>query len=320
MRNDGEASKPVWNDPCWREKSDNRWRAGLRLQQAWWRQKQLELPPGPRSRGDDRLVVSMLPADVGFDPNLMTAAAVASAESAIDELRSRRAPGIISEDRLKRNLLSSQPLCFNVFGHLSATPDALTAWARTLTPQVERVTDVRLEWAPASGALGGSAFDAFVELELKGGDRGFLGVECKYAENLAEAQREPAREIYVERTRQSGWKDGAAEVLNRNGLRQLWYNQLLTQTVAANDGYSLGMGIVMACSADTKAREATDLVKAQLSDDDALVFSPFEDLVRSVKGHDAWRARVWQRYFDFSPIREHLPTADPRRTPQQLEG
>lgn len=320
MTNDGVATEPAWNDSCWREKGDGRWRAGLRLQQAWWRQERLDLPPGPIRKSGGRAVVSMLPADVGLDPNLMTAEAVASAESAIDELRQRRAPGIIFEDRLERNLLSSQPLCFNIFGHLRATPDALTAWARTITPQTKRVTDVRLEWAPATGALGGSAFDALVELELTSGDRGFLGIECKYAENLAEAQRKSAREIYVERTRGSEWKEGAAEVLNKNGLRQLWYNQLLTQTVAANDGYSVGLGVVMACTADTKAREATDLVKAQLSDEDALVFSPFEDLVRSVKGHDAWRARVWERYFDFSPIREHLLAADPRRKPQQLDG
>ena len=157
-------------------------------------------------------------------------------------------------------------------------------------------------------------------LELAGGDRGFLAIECKYAENLAEAQRKAARDVYVERTRESGWKRGAAEVLDRNGLRQLWYNQLLTQTVAANEGYSAGVGVVMACFADAKAREATDLVKAQLADDGTLVFSPLEDLVRSVTGHDEWRAKIWERYFDFSPIHEYLSATDPRRTPQRLDG
>src|SRR3954454_12743876 len=62
---------PPWDDPGWLEKQDNAWQRGLRLQQAWWRQERLGVPPGPRAEGT-RLVVSMLPLGAGLAPNLMT--------------------------------------------------------------------------------------------------------------------------------------------------------------------------------------------------------------------------------------------------------
>ena len=103
---------------------------------------------------------------------------------------------MIQQKRLRRNLLSSQPLCFNLFGYLGEHPATLLPWVRQLSPDAEEVVDVALEWAPTDNALGGSAFDAFVEYTLPGRRRGFIGIECKYAENLAKAQPKPAPEKY----------------------------------------------------------------------------------------------------------------------------
>lgn len=176
-----------WDDPRWLEKSDNAWQRGLRHQQAWWREERLGQPPGPLI-GGERLVASMLPRTVGLGPNLMTAEARLAAERAIARLSRSGGPGIIQEERLRRNMLSSQPLCFNLFGYLSEHPATLLPWVRQLSPDAAEVIEVRLEWAPADKPLGGSAFDAFVEYALSGGRRGFFGIECKYAENLARAQ------------------------------------------------------------------------------------------------------------------------------------
>jgi hypothetical protein len=319
MEINGESHLPVWHDPAWREQKDGPWRAGLRLQQAWWRHERLKMPPGPIREGG-RLVASMLPLDVGLSPNLLTAEAVNAAERAREELRRSKAPGIIQPDRLRRNLLSSQPLCFNIFGHLSDTPNALLPWVHTLLPEAERVSEIRLEWAPSTDALAGSAFDSFVEVELRGGKRGFLGIECKYAEKLTESQRRPAGAKFVERTRESSWKEGAAEALDIHGLRQLWYNQLLAQAVTHRGDYSIGVGVVMACDVDGAARDAVESVRDQLLDPSTMVFSSLEQLVRSVAGHDEWRARMWERYFDFSPIRDRLRSDDPRRAARRLVG
>lgn len=65
--------------------------------------------------------------------------------------------------------------------------DAAWDWVRTIDPDADELTRIRLEWAPPrqDHFNGGSAFDAFVEYEAAGRPR-FIAVECKYAEHLAD--------------------------------------------------------------------------------------------------------------------------------------
>jgi hypothetical protein len=288
-----------WNDAQWSEPSDNKWQAQLRRQQAWWRENRLGLPAGPRV-GHARLVSSMLPDHVDLSTNLMWPEAVAAAENALLALTTEGRPGLIQEERLRRNLLSSQPLCFNLFGYLGAHGQSLLPWVRTIQPEAASNDDVRLEWAPATGTLGGSAFDAFVSYQTGAGNSGFVGVEVKYAEDLAAAQRKPANDKYKAPTLTGSWKTGAVERLDKPKLRQFWYNQLLTQVVLASGEYDEGFGAVVACAADHSAREVTATVAAELTDPAALRFSSIEDVVASVQGHDDWQTRFTERYLTYA--------------------
>lgn len=291
-----------WDDPAWAEKGDNAWQAQLRRQQAWWRAKRLGLPAGPRA-GHPRLVASMLPDGVGLEPNLMSAEAVKAALVAQHTLKAEGRPGLIQEERLRRNLLSSQPLCFNLFGHLGTYPVSLLPWVRGFQPAAVSVGPVRLEWAPSSGALGGSAFDAFVAYATADGKNGFVGVEVKYAENLASAQPKPAHDKYEDATLAGPWKSGAAERLDQSRLRQFWYNQLLAQVVLASGEYDEGAVAVVACAADHTAREVTATVAAELADPSTLRFASIEDLVASVQAEDSWKARFIERYLTIAERR-----------------
>ena len=114
---------PHWSDDTWVESDDTVWRRGLRLQQGWWRSTHTMLGPG-YIRGRARPVVSMLPDGVGWPPNLMTPEACGAAERALARMKSSAQQGIIAEDRRRRNLLSSQPLCFNLFGYLDSHREA----------------------------------------------------------------------------------------------------------------------------------------------------------------------------------------------------
>lgn len=309
-----------WSDPSWNETGDTPWRRGLRLQQGWWRESQLGMPAGSDARRK-RPVLTMLPEGVGLSPNLMTPEAVTAGARAIKALRTSARPGLIDEDRLQRNLLSSQPLCFNLFGYLSTHPQALLPWLRTIAPHAASVTAVELEWAPADGALGGSAFDAYVEFTNIDESCGFLGIECKYAETLTASQRTAAAAKYLDATRPPLWRDEAATNLDSHGLRQLWYNQLLVQRLASrNDAH--GVGVVLVCRADFAAVHATSTVAAQLTDPSTLVFAAIEDLVGSVIGHAEWKRAFTKRYLDFTPIQHLLPPGDPRRrlTPLELRA
>src|SRR4051794_12517513 len=104
-----------WDDRSWRERGDTDWQAGLRWQQCWWRAVRLGLPPGPFSKNDpERLVGSTLPLDAPKDANFLTLEAAAAAERRL----TGSGGGLVKGDRLRRFLLSSQPMCFNLFGHL----------------------------------------------------------------------------------------------------------------------------------------------------------------------------------------------------------
>lgn len=297
-----------WTSPEWSEAGDTAWQRTLRLQQSWWRETRLGLPAGPISNGE-RLVASMLPIGTEWQPNLMTREAVAAAKRARDDLAIERTPGIIQLDRLHRNLLSSQPLCFNLFGHLSADPAALLPWVRSIRPDAETVDGIRLEWAPLAGTLARSAFDAFVIYGRRGGGRGFLGIECKYAENLAKAHPKRAHDRFRSATADGPWRHGAAARLDQPRLRQFWYNQLLTQQVLATEAFTSGTGVVLACHDDATAREVVDTVSAELEDPTSLRFSSINDVVDAVIGHGDWRRAFVERYLTYDQIPARLAAA-----------
>ena len=89
-------------------------------------------------------------------------------------------------------------------------------------------------------------------------------MECKYAEDLKASLRAPAAGKYVSATTTPPWSEGAGEILDQTGLRQFWYNQLLTQVVASYGRYVEGFGVVVACSADRATRDAVSAVRATL--------------------------------------------------------
>lgn len=98
---------------------------------------------------------------------------------------------LIEESRLRYNLLSSQPLCFNLFGELKLHLDkALQFFNLLYDDYFKSIDDIKFEYNPArrDPRLTGdrSAFDVFVEYTSKVGKKGFIGIEVKYAENLRE--------------------------------------------------------------------------------------------------------------------------------------
>lgn len=305
------SSAQAWDDPHWREK-DNAWTAGCRWLQSWWRENHLGLPPGEHSaRNVSRCVASMLPLDASRDANFLLPEVTKAVEA---RLAVPNRSGIVDEDRLRRNLLSSQPTCFNLFGPFVEDPQALLPWIKSFDSDAELVTRVRFEWAPDRKRHfgGGSAFDAFVEYSA-GGNR-FLGVECKYAEDLA-ASSIKVREPYINFTDASSeWREGASRRLDVPRLRQFWLNTLLAQSLVERDAtYERGTVIVVACRSDQSAYEATALVRTELHAPDAwLRWCPYEEVLELIRGHAEWADRFRRRYLDFRPVAHLLRPDDPR--------
>ncbi len=142
---------------------------------------------------------------------------------------------MINKDRLFCDLLSSMPMCFNLFGNFHGDLDAATQAIRILWPDTPGyVSSMRFEWSPGRRDpkyLGNrSAFDVAFELNLPDGQLGVIGVETKYHEHC-KPERKPTGEPlkqYVTVSDKSGvFKSNAISNILGTDLQQIWLDHLL---------------------------------------------------------------------------------------------
>lgn len=122
--------------------------------------------------------------------NFLTECAFKHAEYRVEN---RKEYETIESDRLFNNLLSSQPMAFNLFCPLRQmcmdSPEIATKVIRAALTDypIHKVTEVQLEFIPKDyPKLTGdkSAMDAIIRFEDEQGKGGFIAVETKYSENL----------------------------------------------------------------------------------------------------------------------------------------
>jgi hypothetical protein len=152
-----------------------------------------------------------------------------------DRLARPEAHELIQQERLWADLLSSQPMCFNLFGELAADLELATSAAQAWWPnRVEQVTELRFEWSPGRRDRryldNRTAFDAVFMHTTPDGRRGFIGVETRYHERAARPERlrptgshgtrrspsAPARFLWV------GGRRWHRRACSRSGLTTCW--------------------------------------------------------------------------------------------------
>lgn len=158
-------------------RSDNGWQRTARLQQARWREGK-GLPIGEH-RGQPLGSRLAMPYAKETLANYMTETIrdVVRAE-VLDPAKS--AGKMYREPRIYEDLLSSQPLCFNIFGELRRDLGlASTAFERLLADPGLMVTGLEFEHSPGRGAQrftgDHSAFDVFVSYTSPAGGPGSWG-------------------------------------------------------------------------------------------------------------------------------------------------
>ena len=151
-------------------------------------------------------------------------------------LENPQAHQMLDEDRLYCDLLSSMPMCFNLFAVLRADPVAADRAVHTWWPDVPgRVSAVLFEWSPGRRLLGHylenrSAFDVAFKLELEGGRCGLLGVETKYHEHCRREKAPSARRKrrYTEVSIASRlFSPESIDAIMGTDLQQIWLDHLL---------------------------------------------------------------------------------------------
>ena len=218
----------------------------------------------------------------------------------------------VDETRLYSNLLSSQPLCYNLFAELADDQDLATAFVRTWWEQVDRVQDIRFEFSPGRGdeRFTGtrSAFDVFVEYESLAGKHGFIGIEMKYHERLDVGTNNAVRERPVEVARRSGgFRDADAASLRSLPLSQLFLDHTLALSMLQDRESSWGEGhfAVIYPSINKSCRRAAQEYQGHLIGEEAgFSYLTLEDAVDALLmlTDAAWVRQLKYRYLQQWPM------------------
>ncbi len=216
-----------------------------RLHQALWREKR-DLPRGtepyrPTKKRPRRPSGSRLEIESAWENgrNFLSDAAREAVQYRLAHAESQQ---MLDKDRLYADLLSSMPLCFNLFGPLwydnAACQRAVSRW----WPEAPSLAkEVRFEWSPGRAEPGRfienrSAFDAAIVLE----NAGIIGIETKYHEHLKTEKLPNAERLARYRliSEQSGvFAPGALEKLEGKPLQQIWQDHLLTLSMVLQSDF-----------------------------------------------------------------------------------
>lgn len=228
----------------------------------------------------------------------------------IDPAKSRGK--LFGKPRIFNDLLSSQPLCFNLFAELrSDLALASKLIAHFTAGRFSEVVAIEFEHAPApiqryTGDR--SAFDVLLECRSARGAHGFLGIEVKYHENLAgtAASHKPR---YEEIAAQMGcFRADAMPALRRQPLQQLWRDHLLSGAMRAADGFDDAQFVVLYPKDNEACRRAVDAYRDTLSDASGFGSWLLEDVLDFSRTHATkeWPSLVFDRYCDFSKVDRRL--------------
>ncbi|NHA66840.1 PGN_0703 family putative restriction endonuclease [Phycicoccus flavus] len=281
------------------------WQRTARLLQSLWRQSR-GLPPG----GEESYHGSYLP-DTDEVRHSGDAYICDDAKAAVRRAVADKQRGAVMQPtRLWSNLLSSQPLCFNLFGPLSEhvdDPRISRALAR-VWPDIATVTSIRYEWSPGRNDprfLGnGTAFDVYVEFVATDGSARFLGIEVKYHEDLA--VKPPTvggrpRQVFE----QSGaFRPGSFERMSTGATAQLLLDHLLALSMNLSPGSErTGRFVLLYPDKNDKVAEVVEAYAPDVVDD---TFAPttLESVVAALRDEYAgpWIDELDQRYLDTSAL------------------
>ena len=220
---------------------------------------------------------------------------------------------VIERNRLFGNLLSSQPMAFNLFAHLRLDMDLATKCLRELSGnRIHTVTKIDFEYSPGRGderyTGDHSAFDVYVLFDTTDRQRGFAGIEVKYHENMQnEASHHHAR--YDDVARAMGcFREDARELLTRKPLQQIWRDHLLVGSHRTGDGFADGFFIFLSPKDNGACNDAVAAYHSCLNFTTTFEHWTLEALVAAIKRAtpDKWIRDFEDRYLNFTKLTRML--------------
>lgn len=220
---------------------------------------------------------------------------------------------VIGEPRIWNNLLSSQPLAFNLFGELKLEPGFKTIQAvlNELYPgRSAQVTSIEFEYSPSRKSEkytnDRSAFDVFIEYLSPEGEKCFFGIEVKYSENMQDAPAR-VRDEYGQVALEMGiFKSECLDELKNTSIQQLWRDHLLAGSMfIKNKDYDRGDFIILYPQDNTNCVRSIEKYQATFNTDEnyflSLTIERFHAALEKVSD-EKWVSDFYDRYLDFSKL------------------
>jgi len=287
---------------------DKPFTARMRFHQSWYRSEVLKAPYGTGPR----------PSNATWFGNMLT---IADGERGLNflsphifEIAKRRLAmkkGTIDPFRLFCNMLSSQPMCFNLFGPLVDNLELATQLMQVILPgEIQTVSKVQFEYAPepARDYLNDrTAFDAFVSFTRPDNQPGFLGVETKLVD--AFSAKVYSNQLYNHWTEHtlSPWPPEACPRLKSIDVNQLWRDHMLAvaMQLAPGSPYGSGRFILVYYPLDVECVAALNVYKSLLKPEDrSFIAVPLDIVVEkwkqsvSTAAEKQWLTNFSLRYLD----------------------
>ncbi|WP_167616660.1 PGN_0703 family putative restriction endonuclease [Maribellus sediminis] len=281
--------------------SDNKLQKRLRLHQSWWRAFVLGEPPGPHPMRASETVGSSISGGEQSFSNFLDKYASRAVKETLDE-RNKHSKGMINENRLFNNLLSSQPLCFNFFGRLKYNRDLATIVMQHFYPEVKQVTAIHFEFAPnAATNNDNSAHDVAIEFESMDGKKGLIGLECKYSEPFS--PKEYRNDNYKRLYQESDAFTGDYDELTGTKYNQLFRNQLIVESALLNKACGLGLSGLFCFEGDDNAKRTGNNFQKRLKNgENRFKIITFKDFIDAIQKQELdedtreWSMMLWARY------------------------
>ena len=250
----------------------------------------------------------------------------------VDEELANKGDRLIDEKRMRENLLSSQPLCFNLFGELKMDLDkALKFFNIIYKDSFSSIDNILFEHNPSrrDPRLTGdrSAFDVFIEYTSRNDKKGFIGMEVKYAETLREGADsvqdilnkqfcdEPrTRKERYEELSEGLFKSEDFKLLETLPYFQIWRDHLLAVSMckAFPEKYDEGFFMFLSPHTNTQCRNAANHYENLLLEKDRLKshfdiqwLEEFLDTLNIVYNED-WTQEMCYRYLGRRPESREL--------------
>jgi len=278
-----------------------------RIHQGWWRAFVLGKNQGLRPHNNNERICNTVEVDKEFEVNFLSSE-IAEVVNQVLEERKKDSPGLIQEERLRGNLLSSQPLCFNFFGTFHQDKNFAKQVLTSFYPGITEVKDVLFEYAPTPKdkyTNDNSAFDVAIEVVIDG-KLGIIGFECKYTETFS--PKEYRTEKYENLYNSSKSFVGSYEELTSSKFNQLFRNQLIAESLlqSRDNKYSFVNTALFCASEDDNAQKTGDdfgkLLNSAYSNFKIITFFDFIESMQQnniTKKQREFSMLLWARYIGY---------------------